>query len=189
MLGIFLVFFRAFQSPAGEFKDMVRATTLGGYFGYLAEATFVDFLFIPAVFLLFAFLSKKLSRNRQVKLKEVFVNFSYCLVPVGLAVWAAFSIGIILPNGSYLLHILSDPFGWGWNLFGTAKYPWAPVLTGAMPYLQIFLVAVGLMFALDYGFKFSRQTYATLVEARRGWIPMVAFLVGLHVFFVHLFVA
>ncbi|MFQ6615653.1 MAG: cupredoxin domain-containing protein [Fidelibacterota bacterium] len=189
MLGIFLVFFRAFQSPAGEFKDMVRATTLGGYISYLAEATFVDFLFIPAVFLLFVYLSRKLSKNQEVKIKDAFVNFSYCLVPVGLAVWGAFSIGIILPNGSYLLHILSDPFGWGWNLFGTAKYPWTPVLTGAMPYLQVSLVIVGLMFALDYGFKFSRQTYATVAEAKRGWIPMVAFLVGLHIFFVRLFVA
>lgn len=188
MIGIFMVFFTAFQSPSGEFKDMVRATTLSGYFSYITEAAFVDFLFIPGLFLLFAYLSKKFSRNREVKLKDVFVNFSYCLVPIGLGIWAAFSLGIIFPNGSYILHILSDPFAWGWDLFGTAKYPWSPFLTGAMPFLQITLILAGLLFALDYGFKFARQTFATITEAKRGWIPMLVFLVGINIYFMNLFV-
>ncbi len=187
MVGIFIVFFKAFQGPSGQFKEMIRATTLRGYIGYIAEATLIDFLIIPASFLLFAFLSKWLSRDREVKLKEVFVNFSYCLIPIGLAVWAAYSIGIILPNGSYLLHILSDPFAWGWDLFGTAHSPWKPVFTGAMPYVQIATILAGLLFALDYGFKFARKTFASMSMAKRGWVPMLIYLVGINIFFLHLF--
>lgn len=188
MVGVFSSFFIAFQGPYGHIKDMVRGVSLEKYLAYLGEATVVDFLIIPASFLLFAFLSKVASGNKEVKLKQVFVNFSYCLVPIGLAIWAAFSIGIILPNGSYLLHVLSDPFAFGWNLFGTANFPWTPTFTGAMPYVQMLYIFVGLLFALDYGFKFSLQTYSTLEEAKRGWIPMLCYLVLINILFIWLFV-
>ena len=187
MMGIFLSFFIAFQGPFGHLKDMARATTLGGYLAYLAESFLVDFIFIPGLLLLFAFLSKRMSRTKEVSLKTVFVNLSYALVPVGLAIWAGFSLGIILPNGSYLLHILSDPFALGWNLFGTANFPWTPVFTGIMPYLQVLTVMIGLLFALDLGYKLSLQTYKTVEESRRGWIPILVYLVIIHLFFLKLF--
>jgi hypothetical protein len=148
----------------------------------------VDFLVIPIIFLLFVFLSKKASGNKEVSLKQVFVNFSYCFVPLGLAIWAAFSVNIILANGSYLLHVFSDPFAWGWNLFGTAKIPWSPFLTGVMPYLQALIILIGLVFALDYGFKFSHQTYSNLKEAKKGWVPMLVFLLAVTIFCLWLFI-
>ncbi len=187
MIGIFFSFFIAFQAPLGKFKDMIRATTVKGYFTYLGESFLTDFLVIPVVFLLFVLLSKLFSRDKEAKLKDVFVNFSYTLIPVGLGIWAAFSVGIIFPNGSYILHILSDPFAWGWNLFGTAQFPWTPFLTGFMPYLQIFFISAGLLFALDIGYKFSSHTYSGVKEAKRGWYPMLFYLLGIHVLFFWVF--
>jgi polyferredoxin len=187
MVGIMFAFFIAMQGPFGHIKDNIRATTAPGFLQYIAESAVVDFLAIPGMFLLFAFLSRIASRSNDVKLKQVFVNFSYILVPVGLATWGAFSLGIIMPNGSYLLHAVSDPFAWGWNLFGTAQFPWTPFLTGAMPYVQMAVIVVGFLFALDIGRKFSRQTYASPEESRRGWIPIVIYLVLLHVLFMWLF--
>ena len=188
MVGIFLSFFITFQGPFGHFKDMVTAKTLGGYMQYLLESFTIDFLAIPGSMLLFAYLSKLASKSKEVKLKDVFVNFSYCFVPVGLAVWAAFSLGIIFPNGSYLMHIISDPFAWGWNLFGTARFPWTPVFTGLMPYLQVMVTLLGLVFALDFGYKFSQQTYKNVDEAKRGWMPMLVYFVLIHIFLIKLFV-
>jgi hypothetical protein len=188
MLGIFYVFFRAYQAPWGHFKDMIRAKTLSGFFSYIGEATLVDFVIIPVIFLLFVFISKILSGKRDISLRKAFVNFSYALIPIGLGVWAAFSMGIILPNGSYLLHIISDPFAWGWNLFGTARFPWRPFMTGVMPYLQIFFILLGFIFALEYGFKMSRITYGDEKAAKKGWVPILLYLIGLNAFFIHLFV-
>jgi len=188
MVGIFLSFFVAFQGPFGHFKDMVTAKTFGGYIHYLLESFAIDFLIIPGSMFLFVYLSKLASKSKEVKLKDIFVNFSYCFIPVGIAIWAAFSLGIILPNGSYLLHIISDPFAWGWNLFGTAKFPWTPVFTGVMPYLQVIVTLIGLVFALDFGYKFSQQTYKNVDEAKRGWIPILIYFVLVHIFFIKLFV-
>ena len=189
MLGIAIVFYLTFQAPWAFFKDMVRATTVGGYLGYIGIHSVFNLLILPGIFLLFAFLSKLLSGNSEVPLKKVFVNFAYTLVPLGLGVWIAFSIGIILPNGSYILHILSDPFSWGWNLFGTANFPWTPILTGALGYLQGAALVILYLFSLEYGFKLSGKVYGDIKQARRGWIPIFIFLTLITVMFLWLFLS
>ena len=42
------------------------------------------------------------------------------LQPLGLAAWVAFTISFAFAKLSYVLPVLSDPFGRGWDLFGTA---------------------------------------------------------------------
>ena len=121
------------------------------------------------------------------QLFHIFINFSYTLVPLGLGVWIAFSIGIILPNGSYILHILSDPFAWGWNLFGTAEIPWTPVFTYIMGYAQGATLIAAYLFSIAYGFRLSKQTYPDIQKAKRGWVPMLAFLTLLTTLFLWLY--
>jgi ferredoxin len=176
MLGISMVFFLTMQGRWGVLKDMVRATTLKGYLTFIASHSAFSLLIIPGVFFIFSFLSKIFSGDKEVSLKKVFTNFSYTLVPIGLGVWIAFSLGIILPNGSYILHILSDPFAWGWNLFGTANFPWTPVLTHSMGYLQGAALVVFYLLSLAYGFRLSKETYSDLKQSKRGWVPMFFFL-------------
>lgn len=176
MLGIAMVFFLSMQGPWGFLKDMVRAATAKGYLAFIALHSAFSLLVIPGIFFIFAYLSKLLSGNKEVSLKKVFVNFSYTLIPIGLGVWIAFSFGILLPNGSYILHILSDPFGWGWNLFGTANFPWTPVFTHALGYLQGATLMIFYIFSLAYGFRLSKQTYQDLNQAKRGWIPILCLL-------------
>lgn len=176
MLGISIVFFLTMQGPWGVLKDMVRAATLKGYLTFIVSHAAFSLLIIPGVFFIFSFLSKIVSGNKEVPLKRVFLNFSYTLIPIGLGVWIAFSLGIILPNGSYILHILSDPFAWGWNLFGTANFPWTPVYTHIMGYLQGATLIIFYLFSIAYGFRLSRQTYSDLNQSKKGWIPIFSFL-------------
>jgi hypothetical protein len=131
---------------------------------------------MPGIFFVFSYLSKLFSANKEVPLRKVFINFAYTLIPIGLGVWIAFSLGIIFPNGSYILHIISDPFAWGWNLFGTANFPWTPVFTGLLGYLQGATLIIFYLFSIAYGFRLSKQTYPDLNQAKRGWIPMLCFL-------------
>jgi polyferredoxin/plastocyanin len=188
MMGIFISFFIAFQGPIGFIKDQVRGTTVKGYLSYIAEASIVDFLILPLSYLAFVYLSKLVSGNKEVKLKTVFSNYSACLVILGVGIWASFATGVIFPNGSYILHIISDPFAWGWDLFGTANFPWTPVLTGVLPYLQVLILWGTFMVALSYGFKLSLQTYPGLKEAKRGWFPILSYLVIVILAAIYLFV-
>ena len=188
MLGIAMVFFLSMQGPWGVLKDMVRASTLKGYLTFIALHTILCLLVIPGIFLSFSYLSKLLSGNKEVSLKKIFINFSYTLIPIGLGAWIAFSFGIVLPNGSYILHILSDPFSWGWNLFGTKSVPWTPVFTHSLGYLQGVTLLVFYLFSLAYGFRLSQQAFPKLQEAKRGWIPIFAFLTLTTLLFLWLYI-
>ena len=188
MLGIAMVFFLSMQGPWGVLKDMVRATTTKGYLSFIAVHSIFTMAIVPAIFLAFSYLSRVLSGNKEASLKKIFINFSYTLIPIGLGVWIAFSLGIILPNGSYILHILSDPFGWGWNLFGTANFPWTPVFTHILGYLQGLTLIIFYLFAVAYGFRISKQTYPDISQAKRGWMPILCLLTLATLFFLWLYI-
>lgn len=187
MIGVLFAFFMTMQGPYGWIKDMVRATTLSGYAIFVVVYLALNFLLVPGLFLGVSYLSRMASGNREILLSRVFVEFSYCLVPLGVARWAAFSLSILLPNASYLPRVAADPLAQGWNLFGKAAYVWTPYLTGALPYLQIAIVFVGLAFSLEYGRRFAGRLFPTDQQAARGWIPMLLFLVSLALFFTWLF--
>ena len=46
----------------------------------------------------------------------------YSIVPIAVAFHAAHYLTLMLINGQYLLVVLSDPLGRGWDLFGTADW-------------------------------------------------------------------
>ena len=58
-------------------------------------------------------------------------------------------------NWSYILATVSDPLGWGWDLFGTAKAAWKPLYPGSMVYIQIPLLLFGLAFSLKRGYAIA----------------------------------
>ncbi|MFQ6054364.1 MAG: 4Fe-4S binding protein [Methanosarcinales archaeon] len=186
MLGIAISFTTIMQGPWGFLKDWANAKTLEGYLMFITSHSILSLLLIPAIFLGFVLVSKAFSGNKEVPLKKVFVNFSYTLVPLGLMAWVAFSFGILLPNGSYVLHVISDPFAWGWDLFGTAHIPWTPVLTGVMPTLKSIALIFGLILSIDIGYKISKQTYASNKEALKGSYPIFIFLTLATIFLIWL---
>ena len=133
---------------------------------------------VPGIFLLFSWLSRTLSAGAQEvrSLKTHFVSFSYTLVPLGLAASIAFSFGILFPNSSYVLSVISDPWNQGWNLFGTAHMVWQPFLTGIVPYLQIIVMVFALLFTLDIATKIAGQLYPKdNKRAIASLVPIVVF--------------
>jgi len=188
MMGIMIVFFLIMQGPYGLFKDAVRAVPIGGYFIFVFAHILVSFVLVPGIFVLFSFFTRMAANNKEISLKRVVLEFAVFFIPIGLIAWAAFSVGIILPNGSYLFHVFSDPFALGWDLFGTAHVPWTPFLTGYMPHIQVFLLIAGLVLCLDYGAKIVRRIFPSMKEAKKAWVPMVFFLMTIHGALIWLFV-
>ncbi len=183
MLGIAVMFYTAMMGPWGWLKDWVRGETFGGWLAFAGLHTAFNFGVIPGLFFGSAFLSKLVSGKRETRLRSVFTNMSYSLVPIGLAAWVAFSFGFLLPNGSYIIHVLSDPMARGWNLFGTAGFPWTPVLTGWLVPLQYLVLIGGYVLSVDVGLRLAHQTYLDKAAARRGFLPILAFLTGVVLFF------
>ena len=183
MLGIACMFYVSMMGPWGWLKDWVRGATLTGWLSFVGLHASLNLVVIPGVFFLFSWLSKAVSGAKEISLKAVFLNLSYCLIPFGLAAWIAFSFGFLLPNGSYIIHVISDPIARGWNLFGTAGFPWTPFLTQWLVPLQFLTLLGGYIVSADFGYKLAKQTYIDPRAARRGFIPLLAFLTLLVLFF------
>ena len=100
---------------------------------------------------IFIFLSRLSARFAGFKgnVKKLVLQLSYMLIPVGIFAWIAFSLPSIMVNYSYVLNVLSDPLGYGWNIFGTAHVQFKPFYPEVIPLIQGLLLLTGLYFGLN----------------------------------------
>ncbi|TEU10519.1 MAG: 4Fe-4S binding protein [Anaerolineales bacterium] len=195
MLTCALLYSAIFLGPWGWLKDWAGVTSMSGRALYASVFLAINLLLVPGLFLLATALSKRLSRVRGISLKQLFISHSYSLVPMGLSLWIAFSFSFLFVSGSYALSVISDPFGWGWDLFGTRSFPWTPVLIELVPYLQVATLIAGLVFSIYIAYRIGQQhsadeSQATCGEHRRtvrGLIPIAAFLAIVTIAFLRLY--
>ena len=71
-------------------------------------------------------------------------SFAHTLVPIALAYAFAHYFTLVLVEGQTLLHAASDPFGLGWDLFGTAAWriSWVPT-PEVVWYIQVAAIVAG----------------------------------------------
>jgi polyferredoxin len=143
MLGSVLIYSAVMLGPWGALKSAAYGVGAPNWLAY--AATFVLFVFglVPGLFLLAVLLGRRLSGNRAA-VRKTFVALAYCLVPLGLTAWIAFSLAFVFASFSYVWPALSDPLGWGWNLFGTAGLGWSPYFVGVVPPVQVVVLVGGL---------------------------------------------
>ena len=55
-------------------------------------------------------------------------------------------------NYGYILNVLSDPLGFGWDLFGTSNYPFHPLIPEWIPPIQGIVLLAGLYMGLSRGY-------------------------------------
>lgn len=66
----------------------------------------------------------------------------------------------LLEEGTGVISILSDPFGFGWDLFGTSGYMPAPLLdNNNILLIQWLLMFIGLGFSISIGKNISRRMF------------------------------
>ena len=109
---------------------------------------------------------------------QVFRRTMPALLPLGLALWAAFFIATLMANFTFVLYTFSDPFGWGWDLLGTAGMPWLQLWPSGIPWIQAGLTLSGLAFSLQKGYDLWRCTAAEKKRALRGFAPTAAVLIA-----------
>ena len=143
---------------------------------------------VPGLALLTAWLTKTISGASDMSVKKLFIDVGYALVPFGLAAWVAFMLGMIMVNGSYILPVLSDPFGWGWNLFGTANYAWRPYLPEAVPYLEVLIVGIGAAASTVTALRLAKENFGE-ERAAAATLPTVLLLALFGGAFAYLFTA
>jgi hypothetical protein len=189
MLTCALLYSAVLIGPWARLKDMAGMRDLPGWALYAVAFLALNLLVVPALFLLATVLSRQFGRLAA-PLRRVFVDFAYALVPLSLAGWIAFSLSFVLVNGSYAIPVASDPFGWGWDLIGTAQYAWHPLFIDALPWLQIGVLVVGLVFSIRVAYRIALQHMASSTDtqhALRASLPVVVFMTVATTLFLRLF--
>jgi polyferredoxin len=159
--------------PWSRLKETAYAVGSPAWWVYAAIFLAANLALVPGLFYACAAFTKRIA---QVKIptRKLFIEYAYALVPLGLAAWAAFSLAFVLINFSYAWQVLSDPVGWGWNLFGSAGWTWTPYLAGWVPTLQIPILLAGLVGAIGVTLRTARQQRISPGSA----LPIVAFCVA-----------
>jgi len=102
---------------------------------------------VPGMIFLLAFAGGKLSKV-NIKTRDIFLAYTGSLLPMGLLLWVVFVIPMFFVNITFIIQSLSDPFGWGWDFFGTANIPWHQFLPQYIPWMQALIVLAGLYLSL-----------------------------------------
>jgi hypothetical protein len=186
MLGCALLYSAVLLGPWGWLKSWANMDTLPHWALYAAGFVTFNLVLLPSLFALIVLLIRPVTRQQR-PFRVMFVDYAYTLIPLGLAAWIAFSFGFVLVNGSYALAVLSDPFGWGWNLFGTVGTPWTPLGTSLIPFLQVGVLTAGLLFALNTAYKIARQHNTHHRPAFLATLPVAGFVVLVTLGFLRLY--
>ena len=105
-------------------------------------------------------------------------------VPIAIAYQVAHYYTYLLIQGQAIIALLSDPFGWGWDLFGTADYRINVNIIGAdtVWYSQIALIVAGHVVALYLAHVAALRLMRDPKLAMRSQYPMLALMILYTVF-------
>ncbi len=146
LLGSAILYSAVLIGPWGMLKSAAYAVGSLPWFVYALLFLGAVLLALPGVFWMAVRLGLTLS-GAAVQMRRAFAGLAEAMIPLGLAAWLAFSLSFVLANFSYIVPVLSDPLGLGWNLFGTAGAGWAPYLSGVVPLLQALVLLAGLVWS------------------------------------------
>ena len=106
--------------------------------------------------------------------------FIHTLVPIALVYVAAHYLTFLLFEGQAFLYLASDPFGQGWDLFGTASraIDYTYLSQNAAWYLQVAFVVLGHVAALILAHDRALALYKDARLAVRSQYWMLAVMVG-----------
>ncbi len=105
---------------------------------------------------------------------DYFVRYAYCVLPIALFYHLAHNLEHLLIEGPKILILMSDPFGWGWNLFGTAGWRFPPIVSlDVLWLLQVILVGVGHIYSLWAASKITRRIFKKESVATASQWPLL----------------
>ena len=154
MLVVAIAFSITMGGPWIVIKDAANVTEsrqIAPFLIYVASIWTLALAVFPGIFALVARLANRMVANR-VSNRTMTLRLAYILVPIGIFAWIAFSLPMLMVNYSYILNVLSDPLGLGWNLFGTAHYPYKPFFPEWIPLIQGLILLAGLYFGISRGY-------------------------------------
>jgi hypothetical protein len=131
-----------------------------------------------AIYLGFVELSRVLGGGGM-SLERFAAAYAFSLVPIAIAYQMAHYYTYLLIQGQMIISLVSDPYGWGWDLFGTADFEprYGIVGAGFVWYSQVALIVVGHVIAVYLAHSTSLRLLRDPGRAFRSQLPMLVLMV------------
>jgi len=166
MLASVLIDSAVFLGPWGELKTAAYDIGSLPWLIFAGSFLFLSLGVLPVLFVGSVWATKRFD-SAKISFRKALSKYGQILVPLGLMAWVAFTISFALVKSSYILPVISDPFGWGWNLIGMSGIAQVGESTPVSLLIQITLLSIGLFWASRIALKITK----TLKQA----LPLIVF--------------
>src|SRR5262249_5282996 len=135
---------------------------------------FLSPLVYLGVFLLFIAAMRTITRTPQ-STRSLALQFAMTLVPIAFVYHATHYYTLLLAQIGQLVPLASDPFGAGWNLFGTARTRIEPLLidVGTIWHTQVALILIGHIASVYLAHVEALRTFGSARAAAVSQLPML----------------
>ena len=152
-------------------------------FDLVATLDTVTLALSPLLFLLvylgFSWLAKEVPES-ELPVMEIAGIFVYSLVPIAIAYHLAHYLSYLLIAGQLTVPLASDPFGIGWNIFGTADYAINIGIIGVrfVWYTAVIAIVVGHVFAIGVAHIVALRVFDSAGAALKSQYPFLVLMVA-----------
>jgi hypothetical protein len=121
-----------------------------------------------------------LTGERRLNALDLGKAFVYTLIPIALAYHVAHFLLFLLIQGQLIVPLASDPFGFGWDLLGTANYRLNFQLVSPDIYwfLSVIAIVAGHIIAVFLSHVIALRLHSSRRQALRSQYPMLVLMVG-----------
>ncbi len=132
-----------------------------------------------AAYLLACFVMKKLVGN-EYSTFNLAKRFIYSLAPIAFGYTLAHNFSLFIVIAPQMISLISDPFGLGWNLFGTASYSAVTLILGAKAvwFIEIGFVVLAHIFGVWYAHIIALNVFKEPKQALKSQYPLALLMVG-----------
>lgn len=130
------------------------------------------------VYLFFCFLIKRATKIKR-DYSTIIFGFLFSLIPIAVAYEIAHYMTLLLIEGQRIFYLISDPFGFGWNIFGTntLKVNYGVVNFSILWNLQVILIIIGHIIGIYIAHSASIDIFKQKEEALRSQYPMLVLMI------------
>jgi len=131
-----------------------------------------------AIYLFFVWLMKLVTGSHRA-VRDLALQFAHCLIPIAFVYNVTHYYTLLVMHAPAMLRLISDPFGVGWNLFGTARIVQQPItlLAGGVWHTQVGLILFGHVVSVYLAHAEALRIFPGSRQALRSQLPMLVLMV------------
>jgi hypothetical protein len=149
---------------------------------YQSAALILSPLFYFCIYAFFLFLAKAVSRT-QVSLGTMLRSFGYCLLPIAFVYHVSHYFTLLQVQGAQTLRLASDPFGLGWDLFGTGQLMATVIPNLAVVWhMQVFLIIFGHVVSVYLAHQQALKLFPDRCRAIVSQLPILILMIAFTAF-------